>query len=248
MTLTTQPCSGADAGSASIQPPPARPSSSLHRRRSTSPASAERRGSPRREVWRTAWVVLAVSALLAALSACSDSDSGDSASKGTDHNSADVAFATNMIPHHAQAIEMADLAMTRARSPQVKDLAIQIKAAQQPEIDTMTGWLEDWGEPVPDPESMSGMDHDMSGMDSMKAMEGMMSAADMERLASTTGTAFDTMWLSMMVEHHQGAIDMAKIEVADGVFAEATALADGIITTQQDEIDTMKQLGDDLAD
>src|SRR4249920_2095383 len=65
-----------------------------------------------------------------------------------DHNQADVMFAQMMIPHHEQAIEMAQLASTRASSADVKALAAQIQAAQQPEIDEMKGWLASWGVPT----------------------------------------------------------------------------------------------------
>lgn len=74
-----------------------------------------------------------------------------------------------------------------------------------------------------------------------------MSAADMERLAAASGRDFDTQWLSMMIEHHQGAIDMAKTELADGNYAETTSLAKEIISAQQGEIATMKMLLDELA-
>ena len=65
-----------------------------------------------------------------------------------DHNQADVMFAQMMIPHHEQAIEMAQLAASRASNADVKTLAAQIQAAQQPEIDEMTGWLPSWNVPA----------------------------------------------------------------------------------------------------
>ena len=71
-----------------------------------------------------------------------------SASQGQ-HNAADVAFAKGMIPHHRQAVEMADLAPSRAESAEVKKLAEDIKKAQDPEIKTLSGWLTSWGEEVP---------------------------------------------------------------------------------------------------
>ncbi len=198
---------------------------------------------------------LAAVALVGGLTACSGStNSPGSTSSGS--NASDVSFATNMIPHHAQAIEMADLALSQARSPEVVDLATAIKKAQQPEIDTMTGWLKGWGEPVPDLGSDDGMDHGMAedggmagmdGMDGMDGMAGIMSAADMERLGSRTGRAFDTMWLTMMIEHHEGAIDMAKTEIADGASDDAISLAHAIMTAQRVEIETMNRLLDTLS-
>ena len=93
---------------------------------------------------------LAATALIAAaalgLSSCADTTDGAEAS--SQFNDADVAFATDMIPHHQQAVQMAELAADRAGSDQVRQLAEDIEAAQGPEIDTMTGWLDDWGQEV----------------------------------------------------------------------------------------------------
>jgi len=179
------------------------------------------------------------------LAGCGSEDGSAGSDSTSSHNSADVAFATDMIPHHAQAIEMADMALTRAEDTDVIDLAGQIKAAQDPEIEAMSGWLEAWGEEVPDlGDDMSGMDHDMSGMDD--SMPGMMSEADMQGLANSSGAAFDRMWLTMMIEHHEGAISMAETELSDGESAEAKSLADDIIEGQRAEVTTMQGLLDDL--
>ncbi|WP_210585170.1 DUF305 domain-containing protein [Streptomyces sp. GESEQ-35] len=161
-----------------------------------------------------------------------------SAEAGT-HNGADVAFATEMIQHHRQAVEMADLADSRASSQEVKDLATKIKAAQDPEIKTMSGWLTSWGEEVPEDMSsaMPGMDHDMSS-----SMPGMMSSEDMDKLDKASGAEFDTMFLEMMVEHHEGAIEMARTEKADGKYGPATKLADDVITAQTAEIGQMNKM------
>jgi len=64
------------------------------------------------------------------------------------HSDADVAFATGMVPHHAQAVQMADMALGQATKPEIKTLATEIKASQTPEIQTMSGWLVGWGKPV----------------------------------------------------------------------------------------------------
>jgi uncharacterized protein (DUF305 family) len=119
------------------------------------------------------------------------------------HNAQDVMFAQMMIPHHQQAIIMARQAATRASSPQVKKLAAQIQNAQQPEIDKMTGWLRNWGAAMLSPGGMH-------------MGQGMMSAQDMKKLSTLSGKAFDTMFLQMMIKHHQGAITMAKAELAQG--------------------------------
>lgn len=167
----------------------------------------------------------------------SDSSPSKSASaKAGDHDEADVDFATEMIQHHRQAIEMADLAADRASSQEVKDLATKVKGAQDPEIETMSGWLTSWGEEVP--EDMSGMEgHDMSS-----DMPGMMSSEDMGKLEKASGAEFDTMFLQMMVEHHEGAVEMAKAEKADGKYGPATKLADDVITAQTAEIEQMNKM------
>jgi len=155
-------------------------------------------------------------------------------------NATDVGFAQGMIPHHAQAIEMADLALTNTKNPDVLALANTIKAAQSPEIEKLSGWLGDWGQTIPSTASGS-MDHDMTGMGGMM-MDGMMSQADMDRLETSTGTEFDRLWLELMIQHHEGAVKMSKSEVAGGKNPDAIALAQAIISSQQAEITTMESL------
>jgi len=148
----------------------------------------------------------------------------------------DVSFAQQMIPHHQQAVEMANLALTRETSPEVKKLAEQIKAAQGPEIEMMSMWLQSWGAPMEMGEDHSG--HDMGGMD----MSGMMSDDDMQALADAQGAEFDRMWLEMMIAHHQGAISMAEQVKGASSNADVTTLAGAVMTGQAEEIDTMQKL------
>jgi uncharacterized protein (DUF305 family) len=151
-------------------------------------------------------------------------------------NEADATFATKMIPHHAQAVEMAKLAATRASSAEVKELARDIEGAQQPEIDQMTSWLKAWGKPVPDT-SMSGMDHG-----GMNHGDGMMTAAEMQQLENAKGAEFDRLFLTLMIKHHEGAIAMAKQEEQNGRNPDAVALAKKIAQDQTAEIATIKGL------
>jgi len=174
-------------------------------------------------------VVLALGGLTLA-SACGSSSSGgnhDAATTGgsgsstvSAHNAADVTFATDMIPHHAQAVEMADMALTTATDPEIKTLATAIKGAQDPEIVPQTGSAQ------------------MTGM----AMNGMMSDAEMTDLAKATGKAFDTMWVAMMTRHHQSAIAMANVELTSGQSSDAKTLAQQIITGQTAEVAKMKAI------
>ena len=151
---------------------------------------------------------------------------------GAAFNEADVEFAQGMIPHHEQAIEMADIALdpTVGASEVVKELASRIKGEQDPEIQLMTGWLTAWGQPI---QMTDDATHDMS------SMEGMMSADEMDMLSAATGPGFDKIWQEMMIKHHDGAISMAQDEKANGSNPEALALADQIIAAQQTEIDEM---------
>ncbi|MGJ9422248.1 DUF305 domain-containing protein [Aeromicrobium sp. CF3.5] len=180
---------------------------------------------------RTRMIAATLIALAAALlTACSNNDDS-SAEAG--FNSADVTFATDMIPHHRQATEMAALAASRTENAEVLDLADRIGAAQDPEIDTMSSWLESWGEDVPE---------DMSGMDDMSSMPGMMSGDQMSRLRDSSGEAFDQLFLTMMVEHHEGAVEMAQTEQTDGMSTDAVSLATEIEQTQTAEITEMMKL------
>lgn len=183
-------------------------------------------------------LALALVAALA-LAGCGSDDSTSSGGSGgaSSHNKADTTFAQSMIPHHEQAVQMAKMATANASTAEVQELAAKIEAAQGPEIETMSGWLKEWGEDVPS--GKGGMDHDMG---SMGDMPGMMSDADMSKLEDSTGAEFDQMFLTMMVEHHTGAIEMAKVEQSDGQNADAVALAKKIETDQSAEIATMKDL------
>ena len=180
-------------------------------------------------------------ALGLALSACggSDSQASQADSASSQHNEQDVTFATEMIPHHAQAVRMSEMAVQNTESQDVLDLAADISAAQDPEIEQMSGWLEAWGEPVPDTD-MGGMGG-MGGMDGMD-MAGMMSPEEMDSLDAATGAAFDKMFLTSMIEHHEGAIDMAQTQRAEGENAEAVELAETIEETQTAEIKTIREL------
>lgn len=152
---------------------------------------------------------------------------------GASHNDADTMFAQMMIVHHEGAIEMADLAVERAASEEVRSLAEGISAAQGPEIEKMTSWLEAWGEETM---SMGGMDH--GGMD----MDGMSQEEAMAELAGLSGVEFDRRFLELMIAHHEGAVEMAQTELEDGQNTEALALSEQIVADQEAEIAEMQQL------
>jgi uncharacterized protein (DUF305 family) len=191
-------------------------------------------------------VASAALALAGALAACGSDDSPAAdtapaaettspAASDVVLNAADVEFAQGMIAHHEQAIEMSEIALDPnvGASAEVVDLATRIQAAQDPEVELMTGWLEAAGAPLT---------MDMSDGHDMSSMDGMMSADEMDALAAATGTEFDRMWLEMMIAHHEGAISQSETVKASGSNADVLALADEIIVAQQAEIAEMQAL------
>lgn len=184
-------------------------------------------------------------ATLLALTSCSASNqagsttaaASSSAASTQAHNAQDVTFDQQMIPHHQQAIEMSDIVLGKQGvDPRVIDLATRIKDAQGPEIQEMQGWLSQWGQPTS--ASMPGM----PAHSDMPGVGGMMSEQDMQALRGAQGAAAGRLFLTQMVQHHQGAIAMAQNEIKSGQFAPAIALAHSIVSNQQQEINTMQAI------
>jgi uncharacterized protein (DUF305 family) len=151
-----------------------------------------------------------------------------------EHNAADVMFAQMMIPHHTQAVTMSEIILAKTDIPaEVTALATQIKAAQGPEIETMTGWLTGWNEPTQVPEG-----HTMSP----GSMEGMMSEEDLGKLDAAQGTEAARLFLTQMIAHHQGAIMMAKTETTNGKNTDAVNLGKAIVADQEAEIQKMQDI------
>lgn len=172
------------------------------------------------------------------------------AANGDEFNAADVEFATEMVQHHAQALQMVDLTMPRRLDPQVQRLAEGIRAAQATEIEQMTDWLTDWDQPIPetvrdhanahnDSGAESGAD---GGMEPEAEMPGMLSAEQMAELEAAPASSFEGLWLESMLEHHRGAVEMARTEQADGAFAAAIDTAAVIESSQLAEITHMEDL------
>jgi len=160
----------------------------------------------------------------------------DSASLGSDD---DIAFAQLMIPHHQQAMTMADLALAKAATSEVRLLAKQIKAAQSTEIATLAQWLTDWDAPILPPSGPSG--HEMGNMADPRS-SGMMSDEELSLLLKSKGSAFDQMWLQMMIAHHQSAIVMADQVLESTTNPDVRDLAQKVIEGQTAEITTMQEL------
>ena len=164
-----------------------------------------------------------------------DKSESETASYGSsaDFNDEDVHFLQMMIPHHEQAIEMSDIALdpTIGASDVVKGLATQIKGAQDPEITQMNKWLTDLGKTEMD-----------SSMDMTGKMDGMLTADQLMNLGTLRGAEFDNAWIKAMIGHHEGAIEMATVVIADGSNSQVRVLAEAIIIGQQKEIGTLKAL------
>ena len=162
------------------------------------------------------------------------------------YDDADVLFATEMIPHHRQAVAMAELAPTHGASRPVQEVASQISAEQVPEIVQLQGMLAEWGQsgPTTGPTTgpMAGMHGMGDGAGMADAAPGMMTDDEMTRLDAATGPAFDRAFLQMMITHHQGALTMAKAELADGRDPDATLMAQNISDAQQASIELMQRL------
>ncbi|MFT4217313.1 MAG: DUF305 domain-containing protein [Micropruina sp.] len=154
-----------------------------------------------------------------------------SATASSTANAADVMFTQMMIPHHEQAVVMSDAMLAKQGiSAEVTTLATQIKNAQQPEIDQMRGWLTAWGA------SEHGDHHGHTGID------GMLSDQELDALKAAQGKEAEKLFLTGMIQHHEGAIAMAKEVQAKGSDPDLKKLADAIVTSQQAEIDQMTKL------
>ncbi|GMM96641.1 DUF305 domain-containing protein [Microbacterium luteum] len=146
--------------------------------------------------------------------------------------SADVMFAMMMIPHHEQAVAMSDVLLSKEDiDVRVRELAEGVKAAQQPEIELMESWLDEWG-----------MDEfgDMGRMTPGPGM--MMSEMDMSVLEDASGTDAERVFLEGMIVHHEGAIQMSEALLEAGSNPDARDLAEEIIVDQTDEIALMRDL------
>jgi uncharacterized protein (DUF305 family) len=174
-----------------------------------------------------------VAALLlsvAAMTSCSATTTTHTAP----HNDADVMFARMMIPHHQQAVVLAAMVPTNTSNPDLQVMATHIGAAQKAEVGVLQDLLAEWGEQASDPHA----DHHGG----MQMMTGMVDQATLDRLPTLYDSAFDTLWTTSMIGHHEGAVSMAQDEIAQGESPDAKHVAQLIIESQQREIALMKHL------
>ena len=148
------------------------------------------------------------------------------------YSPADVAFMQGMITHHRQAVDMAALVRTRTNNDAILKVADRIDASQKDEIQFMTDWLGDHGEPI----EMAGMGH------AHHTMKGMATPEQMAQLVAASGTAFDRLFLELMIRHHQGAVDMVdRLKEQSGTAYDPVMFefTNDVVTDQQAEIDRM---------
>ncbi|GAA0430583.1 hypothetical protein Acor_46320 [Acrocarpospora corrugata] len=142
------------------------------------------------------------------------------------HNEADVTFAASLIPHHLQTLDLTQLAATRAHDLWVRDLAARVRSQREPEIRVLKGLLDTWGEtPLPRDQKLPGG----------------VTQADLTDLAAASGATFDRLFITLLIDHHEGALALAQAEEAKGVQADAKALAGGVVVTHEAELKEMKK-------
>ncbi len=186
-------------------------------------------------------VVLAIGLILAVLAATAPASGQQAATPADD--SADAGFARDMSDHHAQAVEMALIAVVRTENPAIRTLATDILLTQQAQIGMMHGWLDLWGLPLAGfGPRMAWMGHPIDG-----PMPGMATAEEMASLRALPPAEADIRFLELMIRHHKGGLHMAQsgIDLADQPVVRR--LAEAMLMGQQSEIDAMERMLDEMA-
>lgn len=165
-------------------------------------------------------------------------DEAKSSTPNEEPNDADFTYVEMMIVHHQQAIEMTDLAAKEATRKQVKGIASRIADAQGPEIKMMNKWLEDNGRKPVEAQD----EHGGHGGAGHGGMPGMASDEEMKELADARGAEFDRLFLRLMIEHHEGALTMAREVQNSGSVVRVQEMADDVIATQSAEINKMERM------
>ena len=152
-----------------------------------------------------------------------------------EHNQADVQFVKMMVPHHQQALRMAEIVLAKPDlNPQVRQMTEKIQREQGPEIEKMQSWLAAWNAGP----AMS--------LEQAQGMQGLLSPDDLAQLERADGTTASTLLLQQMIAHHQGAVSMAQPEIQNGTNPQATELAHSIVQSQQQQIQQMQTMLDRL--
>ncbi|MCI2239223.1 DUF305 domain-containing protein [Paenibacillus sp. TRM 82003] len=150
---------------------------------------------------------------------------------------ADVEFAVMMVPHHRQAVQMAELAPQRARDEAVRTLATRIAQGQGAEIDVLTSWLDDRGGVA-----WAAAQQDHHGGHDTADMPGAVTTEQLQELADARGAGFDELFLDLMIDHHEGALAMAGDALRSGTDVRMQELATDVAVTQEVEVRRMREL------
>jgi uncharacterized protein (DUF305 family) len=155
---------------------------------------------------------------------------------------ADVRFITDMIHHHSQALVVARLAPDLAGNPSIRTFAERVRVSQTDEIRLMQQWLQDVGEAVPLVDGAADHEHH-------REMPGMLTEAQLARLRSSRGADFDRLFLELMIQHHEGALEMVETLFATdggGVDEFIYKIASDTFADQGSEIDRMQRMLDSM--
>jgi uncharacterized protein (DUF305 family) len=153
-------------------------------------------------------------------------------------DSAEAGFARDMMVHHAQAVQMAEIVRDKTKSEEIRTLAADIALTQQGQIGQMQGWLQVWGLPATSSEpAMTWMGHPTEGR-----MPGMASPEEIDNLQKASPEEADVLFLQLMIPHHEAAVPMAEAALENTDRPEVKRLAGAIIASQQAEIELMKGL------
>ena len=188
--------------------------------------------------------LIATTALLS-LTACGGEDetsdkalATETARNGDVYNTADVEFATAMIPLHAEALAMVDVALTRELSPEARAVADEVQLEGSAEVQEMTTWLTSWDKPIPE----TVRDHVNAGHGDEHGDEHEAASEDLAELEAARGAEFEELWIDLMVENHEEAISVAETEQSDGIFQPGVDLAESIATAHGDRVDRLTAL------
>jgi uncharacterized protein (DUF305 family) len=153
-------------------------------------------------------------------------------------DSAEAGFARDMMVHHAQAVEMAEIVRGKTESEDIGNLAPDIALTQQAQIGQMQGWLQVWGlSPTGSEPAMSWMGEPTNGL-----MPGMATPEDIQELRDASPEEADVLFLQLMIPHHQAALQMTDAILSRSDRPEVQSLAKAISTSQQSEIQNMEQM------
>jgi uncharacterized protein (DUF305 family) len=188
--------------------------------------------------------VIAATALLS-LTACGGEEATDDTALATEtarngdvYNTADVDFATAMIPLHAEALAMVDVALTRDLSPEARTIADEVQLESSAEVQEMTSWLSSWDKPIPE----TVRDHVNAGHGEEHSDDHDAASEDLATLEAARGTEFEELWIDLVVENHEEAITVAETEQTDGIYQPGVDLAESIATTHSDRLDRLTAL------